>query len=100
HINPSSRGGPDDGANLALACRSCNIHKSARLLVADPQTLLEVRLLHPREDRWEDHFRVGPESGTIDGLTPTGRATVVALNMNSDAQRAARRQWMRLGVSP
>jgi hypothetical protein len=42
-----------------------------------------VRLFHPREDRWEEHFRVAAESGTIEGLTPIGRATVMRLGMNS-----------------
>ena len=31
HITPLSRQGTNDEANLALACRSCNLHKGARI---------------------------------------------------------------------
>jgi hypothetical protein len=53
-----------------------------------------------RRERWESHFEVDGESGTIQGLTATGRATVLCLEMNSEAQLRARRQWMRLGLFP
>jgi hypothetical protein len=59
-----------------------------------------VRLFHPREDRWEDHFQVATMSGEIVGCTPIGRVTVACLEMNSMAQVAARQQWMRLGLFP
>ena len=59
-----------------------------------------VRLFHPREDQWEDHFQVAHESGEIVGRTPIGRVTVALLGLNSAAQVAARQQWMRLGLFP
>jgi hypothetical protein len=40
------------------------------------------------------------DSGGIDGLTDVGRATVITLKMNSNLLRAARLQWMRLGLFP
>ncbi len=99
HIVPVSRGGSDRETNLALACRSCNLFKSAHVAGFDAETEREVRLLHPREDEWEKHFRV-EESGEITGLTPVGRVTVARLGVNSAAQLAARRQWMRLDLFP
>jgi hypothetical protein len=100
HVTPVARGGTDAATNWALACRSCNLYKSAHVTGVEPQALEEVRLFHPRDDRWEEHFRADAESGRIEGLTPTGRATVARLEMNSEAQVGARRQWMRLGLFP
>jgi hypothetical protein len=87
-------------ANWALACRACNLYKAAHVSGSDPESEAVVRLFHPREDQWEDHFQVAPESGEIIGRTPIGRATVARLGINSVAQVAARQQWMRLGLFP
>ena len=100
HIIPVARGGSDLAANWALACRSCNLFKSAHVGGHDPETNVLVRLFHPREDRWEDHFQLDFESGEIMGRTSVGRATVSRLELNSAAQVSARRQWMRLGLFP
>ena len=100
HITPVSRGGNDADENLALACRACNLRKATHVSATDPESAEEVRLFHPRENHWESHFRVDAERGTIEGLTPVGRASAVLLAMNSDAQLMARRQWMRLGLFP
>jgi hypothetical protein len=100
HIVPTCRGGVDAGANWALACRSCNLRKAAHVSGIDPESQTEVRLFRPREDRWDQHFRLDGASGKIQGLTPVGRASVIRLEINSEAQAAARRQWMRLGLFP
>lgn len=100
HILPVVRGGTDDERNLALACRSCNLRKATHLTGEDPQTGETVRIFHPREDKWHQHFVVEEENETVRGLTPTGRATVGRLEMNSPAQRTARKQWKRLGFFP
>jgi len=100
HIVPVARGGEDTAANWALACRSCNLYKATHVSGHDPASDGVVRLFHPREDRWENHFQVAPESGEMVGRTPIGRATVTRLGLNSAAQVTARRQWMRLGLFP
>lgn len=100
HIMPIARGGEDTAANWALACRACNLYKAAHVSGSDPESDAVVRLFHPREDQWEDHFQVAPESGEIVGRTPIGRVTVARLGINSAAQVAARQQWMRLGLFP
>jgi hypothetical protein len=100
HIVPFSRDGTDAQPNWALACRSCNLHKASHLTGIDPKSQTEVRLFSPREDRWDEHFQADSESGKIKGLTPVGRATVARLEINSEAQVVARRQWMRLGLFP
>lgn len=100
HIVPIARGGEDTATNWALACRACNLYKAAHVSARDPESAVVVRLFHPREDRWNDHFQVAPESGEMVGRTPIGRATVIRLGLNSVAQVAARLQWMRLGLFP
>src|SRR3954449_10393250 len=42
HIVPTSRGGPDDESNLALACRACNLDKSDQRSGVDATTREEV----------------------------------------------------------
>ncbi len=100
HIVPVVRGGPDTADNQALACRSCNLFKSDVLAAVDEDTRETYRLFHPRLDRWQDHFVVGPEQCEVRGLTPVGRATVTQLRMNTPPQLFARQQWLRLGLFP
>jgi hypothetical protein len=97
HIRSKSGGGTDDDFNLALACRSCNIHKSDRHMAKDPTTGNLVLLFHPRIDEWSQHFSVEAH-GYVVGLTSAGRATVEHLRINSPGQLAARYQWKRLGL--
>ena len=100
HIIPISREGLDAENNWALACRSCNLRKGTQI---DGLDLLEkkiVRLFHPREHAWNNHFRVNETSGEIEGTTAIGRVTVARLEMNSQTQKMARQQWMILGLFP
>lgn len=85
HIIPVSRGGLDTESNWALACRSCNLRKATHLSGIDPENQVIVRLFHPREDRWEEHFQLDIESGRIEGLTVTGRVTVARLEIREVA---------------
>ena len=80
HIIPKVRGGGDEVDNLAWACPSCNLHKSKRVEVVDPETGRIARLFHPRSDRWADHF--GWTGLLLVEKTATGRATITALNLN------------------
>ncbi len=50
----------------------------------DPLSGRVETLFHPRRDQWHDHFAF--REAYIDGLTPTGRATVEVLVLN-DARR-------------
>ncbi|WP_448265874.1 HNH endonuclease [Nostoc sp. DSM 114159] len=100
HIIPISRQGANNKANLALACRSCNLRKGTRISGTLPDSNTEVRLFHPRENQWSEHFQVDVESGKIRGMTPVGEVTVEYLAMNSPAQVAARQLWIRLGLFP
>jgi hypothetical protein len=82
HIIAKQHGGRDDLDNLALACRRCNLQKGPNLVGIDPVSGSAVRLFHPRFDRWIEHFRF--QGTNIEGLTPTGRASVSVLAMNDE----------------
>ena len=84
HIIAKQHGGSDEADNLALACHRCNLRKGPNVTGIDPDTEQIVQLFHPRRDNWQNHFRFrGPY---IEGITPTGRATVRVLTLN-DARR-------------
>jgi hypothetical protein len=83
HIVPIAQGGSDEESNRALACASCNLAKADRGSGRDPLTGEEVPLFHPRTQVWRDHFAWAEDQRTLIGLTATGRATIVALDMNS-----------------
>jgi hypothetical protein len=91
-------GGETTIENLALACVSCSLRKAARQTVADPQSDKEVTLYNPRRDTWEEHFQW--DGVRLVGLTPTGRATVAALNMNRALILAIRREEAAVGRHP
>lgn len=100
HVVPVSQSGTDDESNLALACRSCNLHKSDHSTGWDAAGGVDVPLFNPRTDRWPDHFELGAERGEIVGRTAAGRATVSRLRMNDPVQVMARLLWIRLRLFP
>lgn len=76
-----------------MTCDRCNLHKGTNLSSIDPETDEIVQLFHPRQHQWDEHFAlIGPE---IHGLTPTERATVRLLQMNSE-HRVELRSWLLL----
>lgn len=88
HIIARKHGGTDDIENLALACAECNLHKGSDLSGIDPVTSAVERLYDPRSQAWRDHFCW--QGLRIEGLTPTGRATVSTLDLNSLARLRVR----------
>lgn len=99
HIVPVSAGGETTLDNLCLACPTCNRHKSARQSVSDPETDQVVLLYHPRQQKWSTHFAWDENRTLIIGLTPTGRATVEALQMNRPQMVHLRKLWLKIGYS-
>lgn len=82
HIVPRNVGGATALDNLAWCCQGCNNHKYAKTHARDPVTKEIVSLYHPRQQRWRDHFAWSDDFTLIIGLTPIGRATIEALQMN------------------
>ena len=100
HIHPQSKGGSTTLENLCLACRTCNEYKSDVTQTLDPVTGDPAPLFHPRQQTWPTHFRWSNDGTQVEGLTPTGRATVIALRMNHPIIVAARRRWVFIGWHP
>jgi hypothetical protein len=100
HLVPRSRGGQTVEDNLWLACRLCNGFKADQVEDVDPQTQQAVPLFNPRRDSWSSHFRWSDDGTEVIGITPTGRATVVALQLNSLARISLRQRWISVGWHP
>jgi HNH endonuclease len=106
HIIPKSLSGSDDIANLALACRRCNERRYNFVAGIDPETQEIVPIFNPRQQKWTEHF-VWIDTGiVIQGLTSTGRATCIRLDLNDmrypedDSIRGTRRFWVQIGLHP
>lgn len=100
HIIPVSKGGESNLANLCLACYRCNEFKAHQTEAEDPLTGETVPLFNPRTQVWTEHFAWSPDGTRIVGLTATGRATIVALQMNDALRVAARQRWASAGWHP
>lgn len=100
HILPTSQGGTDKPDNLCAACWLCNIYKLDQIQAVDPETGDSVPLFHPQQQQWNEHFAWSPDGLRILGITPTGRATVEALQLNSERQITLRSLWLQLGLHP
>jgi len=100
HIVPEAAGGQTVWENLCLACHSCNEFKGAQVEAQDPLTGESVPLFHPRRQQWSEHFCWSEDGSEIIGLTPVGRVTVAALNMNHPDIVEARRRWAKVGWHP
>ncbi len=87
HIVSRKHGGSSLPDNLAYACVICNRRKSGDVASVDPEQQL-VRLFHPRQDLWKDHFQI---DGTfIRTITEVGAATAKLLRFNVPERRAER----------
>ncbi|MBX3002115.1 MAG: HNH endonuclease [Caldilineaceae bacterium] len=101
HIVPISKGGSDEESNLWLACPLCNRHKGNRTTAIDSETGNSVPLFNPRTQNWFNHFAWSNDGLRIIGLTPTGRATVVALHLDDDPDALfVRSFWVEAGWHP
>ena len=98
HVLPRSRGGESRPENLAWACPGCNLRKSNRVDAHDPQTGELVPLFNPRVDCWQDHFRW--DNYRVAPLTPIGRATVAALDLNHSRRIRIRQAEQRFNLFP
>lgn len=84
HIDPRSKGGSDKPSNLAFICNGCNWLKSDKTEGLDPKTGQLVPLFHPRKHDWIKHFKWTEGNLMVVGLTPIGRATIEALQLNRE----------------
>lgn len=100
HITPEALGGTSEEENLWLACSFCNSYKGDRLAAPDPETGEMVPLFNPRRQAWNEHFAWAENGAIIVGLTPSGRATELALHLNRLVLVRARQRWISVGWHP
>jgi HNH endonuclease len=100
HVQPSSKEGSDDFENYANACNGCNNLKSNATHAIDPQTGESVPLYNPRKDNWHDHFQWDETKTLMQGLSPTGRATIEKLQLNREGVVNLRTILVLLGLHP
>jgi len=98
HVVAEQHGGETSEQNLAFACFHCNRFKGPNLASMDPDTRQLAQLFLPRAQVWSEHFALN--AGRIVGLTPTGRATVFLLRLNSPARMRLREALMTAGRYP
>jgi hypothetical protein len=100
HIIPQAAGGNDDEHNLWLACRLCNLYKGVQTQAKDPVTNRLTKLFNPRRQKWVRHFAWVDNGTRIIGLTASGRATVLALQLNNPYAVTVRQAWVSAGWHP
>lgn len=100
HIVPEAAGGSSLEDNLWLACSVCNCAKGVQVHGLDSVTGEEATLFNPRAHVWREHFTWSDDQGEIVGLTPIGRVTVVALQLNTPFRVQTRRLWVAVGWHP
>ena len=98
HIVSRKHGGLSNIENLAYACVLCNRRKGSDVASIDRGSGDIVRLYHPRQDRWSDHFQVVANS--IRGISDVGAATAELLQLNRPERLAERTLLQTLGSYP
>jgi 5-methylcytosine-specific restriction endonuclease McrA len=100
HLIPQSAGGPTTEENLWLACHQFNSFKGTQTHATDSVTDIVVPLFNPRQQSWPEHFAWSEDGTEIIGITPCGRATVLALKLNTPEIIVTRRMWVSAGWWP
>jgi hypothetical protein len=100
HITPVAKGGETSLENLALACGGCNSSKYTKQEAIDPSSSENAPLYHPRQEIWLEHFSWSTDGLEIIGMTPTGRATVQALNLNRSGVKNIRKLLIMANLHP
>jgi 5-methylcytosine-specific restriction endonuclease McrA len=100
HIIPLSKGGQTNESNLWLSCRLCNESKGVLIEFPDPQSGSNKPLYKPNTPNWNDHFQWSASGALIIGVTPIGRATIDALDLNNEFRIKSRAIWVEAGWHP
>jgi hypothetical protein len=100
HIILVVAGGKTHAVNLCLACPRCNRYKGTQTELDDTITGEKIPLFNPRQQQWHEHFMWQSEGLLLVGLTPTGRATINALQLNNRFILRSRQLWIAQGWHP
>jgi hypothetical protein len=98
HIVSRKHGGLSDIENLAYACVLCNRSKGSDVAAVNERSGEIVRLFHPREDLWADHFQL--DGHVIRARSDAGAATAGLLRFNAPERLAERSLLQSLGSYP
>jgi len=98
HILSRKHGGLSAVENLAYACVLCNRSKGSDVASIHGPSGELVRLFHPREDLWTDHFQL--DGCSIRGISEVGGATAELLKFNAPERLAERSLLQSLGSYP
>jgi hypothetical protein len=87
HIISRQHGGETIAENLAYACMVCNRYKGSNIASVSQSGHL-VLLFNPRQEQWNDHFRL--DGAIIEPLDFIGEVTARVLRLNTP-ERVVRR---------
>ena len=98
HIISRKHRGSTTLPNLALSCLRCNVAKGTDVgaFVGRPRRF--IRLHHPREHAWTDHFRLA--GARIAPVSEIGDATMHLLDLNASDRLLLRRTLVKAGRFP
>jgi hypothetical protein len=88
HVIAQKHRGKSTLDNLAYSCALCNKRKGSDVASFDEETEQVVPLYNPRRDVWAEHFRL--DGIMIEPVSPTGRVTVLLLQLNRPSLLAER----------
>ncbi|MEZ5043453.1 MAG: HNH endonuclease [Saprospiraceae bacterium] len=100
HVLPEIEGGKGILENLSLACQGCNNFKYTKTNAKDFNSGKMVRLFNPRNDKWLDHFKWNENFTVIIAVSPIGRVTIDALNLNRESLLNQRSLYRAFGIHP
>ena len=100
HIISLFEGGTNELINLAFSCGGCNNHKGQKIMAIDPESGVKILLFNPRTGNWKTHFQWQENFSIVEGITPTGRATVELLKLNRKGVVNLRKALFAYGVHP
>lgn len=98
HIIALKHDGLTVAENLANSCFECNRLKGTDVASVDPPTGIIVRLFHPRQDLWWDHFEL--RSALIVPKSDIGRVTEHLLQLNRPKVLSIRQLLLSKGRHP
>lgn len=100
HLIPLALGGQTVEENLWLSCRRCNEFKGIQIQGFDLEISENAPLFNPRIQVWSEHFSWNIDGTEVIGITPIGRVTVNALNLNEGIIVVTRHLWVSVGWFP
>lgn len=98
HIIPLRLNGETISLNLCLSCPACNLAKGTNIAAADSETGQATFLFNPRQQVWDEHFRL--LGAYIEPLTAIGRVSVFVLRLNQERRLERRETLIKMNRYP